>query len=211
MTGNGSGIGRAIQDVFHLNGENPIGVVGTHSYEYSKGKEVITRKYDITREEDRVLLVHSTPTPVMGLINCAGIAHGTPSEIFNTNLFAAQSLTEMVYHKFHNSLKWVCHIGSMVGVTGNYTPNWAYAASKAALHNLTLTQSKTMKPVRVFAVAPGLVSDTKIWKDESKHPAHGHALVGHMARPLDIARFVREACLNPYINGTILEISGGRL
>jgi len=86
----------------------------------------------------------------------------------------------------------------------------AYGMAKAALNMLTIDLAKHFGPVRVNAVAPGLVATpwTADWDDS-------HAAISAMvpakrsATPEDCARAVMSCVTNTYMTGTILKIDGG--
>lgn len=103
----------------------------------------------------------------------------------------------------------VVNITSIAGLrpVGSST---AYGMAKAALNMLTLDLAKHCAPVRVNAVAPGLVATpwTEDWSDLHAGIA---ALVpaGRSATPDDCARAVMACVTNPYMTGEILKIDGG--
>ncbi len=86
----------------------------------------------------------------------------------------------------------------------------AYGMAKAALNSLTEDMAKFQKPVRVNAVAPGLVATpwTSDWDDLHAGIA---AMVpcGRSATPEDCAQAVMTCITNTYMNGTILKVDGG--
>jgi len=86
----------------------------------------------------------------------------------------------------------------------------AYGMAKAALNMLTIDLAKHFGPVRVNAVAPGLVATpwTADWDDS-------HAAISAMvpakrsATPEDCAQAVMSCVTNSYMTGTILKLDGG--
>lgn len=86
----------------------------------------------------------------------------------------------------------------------------AYATSKAALNHLTLLLAKAFGPVRVNAVAPGLVSTpwTADWEATHETVA-ATAPMGRSGTPDDVAAAVMALIANPYISGEILVVDGG--
>jgi ketoreductase RED2 len=86
----------------------------------------------------------------------------------------------------------------------------AYAMSKAALNHMTLLLAKSYAPIRVNAVAPGLVSTpwTSEWHDlhaamEKRNP------IARSATPDDVAEAVIGLLRNRYVTGEILVVDGG--
>jgi ketoreductase RED2 len=87
----------------------------------------------------------------------------------------------------------------------------AYAMSKAALNHLTALLAKSCGPVRVNAVAPGLV-DTPL---SASLPPEQHAAVAaavplhRSARPQDCAEAVVGLLRTAYVTGHVLVVDGG--
>jgi len=86
----------------------------------------------------------------------------------------------------------------------------AYAMSKAALNHLTALLAKSCGPVRVNAVAPGLI-DTPLSADLTEQ----HAAVAATAplrrsgRPVDCAEAVIGLLRNTYVTGHVVVVDGG--
>lgn len=86
----------------------------------------------------------------------------------------------------------------------------AYAMTKAALNHMTLLLAKSFGPVRVNAVAPGLVATpwTQEWDD-----LHGalakHNPVPRSATPDDVAEATLALVRNRYASGEIFVVDGG--
>jgi 3-oxoacyl-[acyl-carrier protein] reductase len=99
---------------------------------------------------------------------------------------------------------------SGLGVRGS---SIAYAASKAALINLTRSLSSALGPeVRVNAVAPGFVDTpwTKEWSQERRAKAVERTILKRMARPEDIAEaMLFLAAGASYITGQTIVLDGG--
>jgi len=86
----------------------------------------------------------------------------------------------------------------------------AYAMSKAALNHLTLLLAKSCGPVRVNAVAPGLVATpwTSAWQDQ--HAAVAATTPLHRsATPEDCAEAVIGLIRNSYVTGNVVVVDGG--
>lgn len=86
----------------------------------------------------------------------------------------------------------------------------AYSMSKAALNHLTVLLAKSHGPVRVNAVAPGLVETP--WT-ESWGPMHeavaASAPIGRSATPDDCAEATLALLRNRYATGQVLVVDGG--
>ena len=86
----------------------------------------------------------------------------------------------------------------------------AYSMTKAALNHLTILLAKSCSPVRVNAVAPGLVATPWTADWEAQHAAVAASAPLHRsATPADCAEAVLGLLRNPYITGQILAVDGG--
>ena len=86
----------------------------------------------------------------------------------------------------------------------------AYSMSKAALNHMTLLLAKSCGPVRVNAVAPGLVETpwTRDW--QAQHDAvKGRAPLKRSATPADCVEATLALLRNRYATGQIFVIDGG--
>ena len=86
----------------------------------------------------------------------------------------------------------------------------AYAMSKAALNHLTALLAKACGPVRVNAVAPGLVATpwTSEWLDQHASVAATTPL-HRSATPQDCAEAVIGLIRNSYVTGHVVVVDGG--
>jgi ketoreductase RED2 len=86
----------------------------------------------------------------------------------------------------------------------------AYAMTKAALNHLTKLLAKSCSPVRVNAVAPGLVATPWTVDWDAQHAAVSAAAPLHRsATPADCAEAVVSLLRNQYVTGHILVVDGG--
>lgn len=86
----------------------------------------------------------------------------------------------------------------------------AYSMAKAALNQMTLLLAKSYGPIRVNAVAPGLVATpwTSDWDDQHASVAK-IAPVPRSATPDDVAEAVLALVRNRYASGEIFVVDGG--
>ena len=155
------------------------------------------------------------------LVNNAGwttrLDHADLSLMTNEVLF--KTIEVNVYGTWWMSKAAMPHLKASEGTIVNVTSiaglrpmgsSLAYGMAKAALNSLTEDMAKFQKPVRVNAVAPGLVATpwTEEWDDLHAGIA---ALVpcGRSATPEDCAQAVMTCITNTYMNGTILKVDGG--
>lgn len=156
------------------------------------------------------------------LINNAGttvlIPHGdldaVTDEIFHrildTNLLGTWYMTRAALPHLKNSPAGVVvNVTSIAGIrpTGSSIP---YAVSKAAINHLTHLLAKVSGPVRINAVAPGLVQTpwTKDWGPLHAAVAH-QAPLQRSATADDIAATIVGVVQSPYMTGEIVMVDGG--
>ncbi len=86
----------------------------------------------------------------------------------------------------------------------------AYSMAKAALNHLTVLLAKSSGPVRVNAVAPGLVAPpwTEDWQEMHRNVA-ATAPLKRSATPQDCAKAVMSLVTNTYVTGAIMVVDGG--
>ena len=105
----------------------------------------------------------------------------------------------------------IINVSSIAGLTG-LGSSIAYAASKAALINMTRALAASQAPsVRVNAVAPGVV-ETRWVRGWEKYtdPHRERTPMKRHAQPADIATTIFGLVINPYITGQVISIDGGR-
>ncbi|HUF99924.1 MAG TPA: SDR family oxidoreductase [Ilumatobacter sp.] len=86
----------------------------------------------------------------------------------------------------------------------------AYSMSKAALNQMTVLLAKSYGPVRVNAVAPGLVATpwTSEWDDQHQAIALMNP-IGRSATPDDVAEATLALVRNRYVTGEVFVVDGG--
>ncbi len=165
------------------------------------------------------------------LVNNAGIVGGQRSifdvdeahlhSVFDANVLgsfycAAQAANAMSNQKGGQGGA-IVNISSAASRTGGMPQEAHYAASKGAVDSMTLALAKELAPhgIRVNAVRPGLI-DTEI------HEAHGGQAtltklaptvpMGRVGTADEVAQVVGFLCgpLSSYIDGALLDVSGGR-
>jgi ketoreductase RED2 len=129
---------------------------------------------------------------------------------FEVNVFGTWWLTKAAMpHLRDSDAPCVVMVTSLAGIRP-LGSSIAYAMSKAALNHLTLLLAKSCGPVRVNAVAPGLVAtpwtaDWKVQHDfvQAVSPAH------RSATPADCAEAVLGFVRSRHVNGQVLTVDGG--
>jgi 3-oxoacyl-[acyl-carrier protein] reductase len=109
----------------------------------------------------------------------------------------------------------IVNVSSLSGKIGN-PGQTNYSAAKAGLIGLTKASAKELGPsgVRVNAVQPGLVTSamTLAMKPEIFAAKEAEVPLGRAGRPDEVASAVvfLTSSMASYVNGAVLEVSGGR-
>lgn len=110
----------------------------------------------------------------------------------------------------------VVNVGSIAGLRGTGS-SIAYCASKAALHNLTVTLARVMAPrVRVNAIAPGFIAGAWLQAglgaayDAVKGQQESRAVLGRVCEPDDVAEAIMAMVTgNRLVTGHVVPVEGG--
>lgn len=107
----------------------------------------------------------------------------------------------------------IINIGSVAGIRGNGS-SIAYAASKAAIHTMTLSLARALAPsITVNAIAPGLIETRWHGGHEAENAARAARFpVKRIGRPEDIAHMaVAFATGDNFLTGQVIVVDGGAL
>ncbi len=129
---------------------------------------------------------------------------------FDVNVFGTWWLTKYaIPHLRESDDANIVNITSIAGVRP-VGSSMAYSMTKAALNQMTLLLAKSYGPIRVNAVAPGLVATpwTADWDDQHAAVA-SMAPVPRSATPDDCAEAVLALLRNKYTSGEIFVVDGG--
>lgn len=127
------------------------------------------------------------------------------------NLNSSLYLIRDLYDVIPNDSR-IVFIGSLMGVHPHGT-SLAYGVSKAAVHALALNLVKCFEATNttVNAIAPGFVETE--WQaskpEEIRRSIYAKSAVKRFAEPREVADAVRFCINNAFVNGSILELSGG--
>ena len=229
VTGSTSGIGKASAHALAAEGAR---IVVNSSASVDAGRALVdalpTESHyiqgDISKEDDCTALVAGAVErfgQLDVLVNNAGwttrVDHADHEAMTNEILF--KTIEVNVYGTWLMSKAAMPHLKETAGCIVNVTSiaglrpvgsSLAYGMAKAALNSLTEDMAKYHGPVRVNAVAPGLVATpwTSDWDD-----LHGAIAAGvpcrRSATPEDCAQAVMTCVTNTYMSGTILKVDGG--
>lgn len=230
VTGSSSGIGEATARHLSLLGASVV-VNSATSVEAGKAvaealpTDAIYVQADISDPRQNRLLIDS----VIGrfgkldlLVNNAGWTHqvdhtdleGLTDEIFkrtfDVNVYGTWSLTKAAMPYLQDSEDASVVMVTSVAGLRPVGSSIAYSMSKAALNHLTLLLARSFGPVRVNAVAPGLIATpwTADW-DDMHALVEERAPIARSGTPDDVAQAVVSLVTNRYVTGQVFVVDGG--
>ncbi|MDG1696553.1 MAG: SDR family NAD(P)-dependent oxidoreductase [Ilumatobacter sp.] len=230
VTGSSSGIG---EETVRRLSELGATVVVNSSSSVDAGESVVASlpgtavyaRADISNQNEAHWLIDSTIErfgKLDFLINNAGWTTEVPHhelddltdeifrKTFDVNVFGTWWLTKRaIPHLRKSDDPNIVNITSIAGVRP-VGSSMAYSMTKAALNHLTLLLAKSYGPIRVNAVAPGLVATpwTEDW--DAMHAAvAATAPIPRSATPDDCAEAVLALLRNKYTSGEIFIVDGG--
>jgi ketoreductase RED2 len=232
VTGSSSGIGQQIARRFAELGASVV-VNSASSVEAEAGEQTAVElgeratyvRADIADPEQATALIEATLSrfgKLDVLVNNAGwttrVNHrdldALTDEIFRktfeVNVFGTWWLTKAaIPHLRESDDGNIVNITSIAGLRP-VGSSMAYSMSKAALNQMTLLLAKSYGPIRVNAVAPGLVATpwTSEWSDLHDGVAR-MSPVGRVATPDDVAEATLALVRNRYASGEIFLLDGG--
>ena len=132
-------------------------------------------------------------------------------EIFSVNVFGTWAMTVAAVPALRDSGGSVVNIGSIAGLrpTGSSVP---YAASKAALHQMTVLLAKALGPqVRLNVVAPGMTDTpwTAEWH-QIRERVRASSPLQRAGQPDDVAEMVLALATASYVTGQVVVVDGGQ-
>ena len=238
VTGGGTGIGRATCLLFARQGANVIVNFSRSEAEARSvveeieklGRKAIAVRADVRRDEDVCKMFQITEAEfgkVDVLVNNAGMTHPVPAldldnlteekwdDILGVNLkgtfFCSRAAIRLMRKQAQPSGQ-IINVSSIAATTG-LGSSIAYAASKAAINNITKSMAISQAPeIRINAVAPGVVMTRWVEGWEKYTVPHRDATpLRRLAEPEDVAQAIFGLAINPFITGEILSVDGGRL
>ncbi|MGZ4762299.1 MAG: SDR family NAD(P)-dependent oxidoreductase [Ilumatobacteraceae bacterium] len=174
-----------------------------------QGRELLTRTIDRFGRLD-ILVNNAGWTTKVPHADLEALTDEIFRKTFDINVFGTWWLTKaaMPYLRASDDAS-VVMITSIAGLRP-IGSSIAYAMSKAALNHLTPLLAKACGPVRVNAVAPGLVATpwTSQWGDQHAAVA-ATAPLHRSATPEDCAEAVIGLIRGSYITGQVVVVDGG--
>jgi NAD(P)-dependent dehydrogenase (short-subunit alcohol dehydrogenase family) len=239
VTGGSRGIGRMIATGFVAAGARvyicarKADACDATAAELSKLGECISLPADLSTEagaEDLVRRVSEREPKLHVLVNNAGAAWGAPLEeypdsafdkVLNVNVKGIFHLTRLLLPLLRAAATdsdpaRVINIGSVDGLKVPRTENYAYSASKAAVHMLTrhLAFALVGDQINVNAIAPGLFPSRMtayLFESEGADAIVDHIPMKRAGKPEDIAgtAIYLSSRASAYLTGVVLPVSGG--
>ena len=234
VTGGGTGIGRAIALAFAESGAN-VAVNYSRSRDDAEatvgairelGRQALTVQADVSRDDEAAAMVNRVAHE-LGRLDVLVNNAGTTTFVDHTNL---DGLTTEIWDRILGlNVKGtffccraaarvmteghIINIGSVAGVNGTGS-SIAYAASKGAVHTMTMSLARALAPkIAVNTIAPGLIATRWHAGHEAENAQRAERLpVRRIGRPEDIAHMALAlATSDNFLTGQVLVIDGGAL
>ncbi len=225
VTGAGGGMG--VATVARLLGDG-WSVVGVDRYADGLPPEQPAARFlaaDVRDPELPVLVrrrIAGLP-PLAGLVNLVGASIGDRLErltdddwqaSFDINVTPAMRLIRDLRPELTSSRGSIVNVGSPVGTIGARKPS--YAASKAALHGLTMSAARNLGPsVRVNLLLPGptITGMTSDWDEQRRQRIAAGSFLGRLCTPDEIAAVIA-FLLGPdssAMSGSVVDLTAGTM
>ncbi|MGB0383989.1 MAG: SDR family oxidoreductase [Ardenticatenaceae bacterium] len=238
VTGGSRGIGLMIAHGYVANGvkvyisSRKAAVCDAVAAELSKIGSCISLPADLSSNEGRAALVEqlkSREESLDILVNNAGAAWGAPfdeypesgyDKVMNINVKAIFMLTRDLMPLLEKNASRVTparviNVGSVDGIQVPSVENYAYSASKAAVHHMTkvLGVSLGKRGVTVNAIAPGPFESkmTKWMLEHFQAQIERKCPLGRIGAPSDMAGIALYLAspAAAYLNGVVIPLDGG--
>ena len=239
VTGGSRGIGRMIADAFVSNGvktyitARKVAACQTTADELSAKGDCIALPADLSTTEGRAAFVEEIKHREQSLdilVNNAGAAWGAAfddypedgyDKVMNINVKAVFMLTRdllplLLAQASTTNPARVINIGSIDGLRVSTTDNFAYGASKAAVHFLTknLALRLGQRGLTINAIAPGPFESEMMKHMLSQYGEKINAEnpLGRIGNPVDmggLAVYLASPAAS-YVNGQVFALDGGR-
>jgi len=239
ITGCSRGIGKAILEIFSLNGANIFACTRNINDDFNNFIDDLKKKYNNKifpikidlNDQDQIKKgtsdILSSNLPIDILINNAGAittslfqmtSEKQIKEIFEVNYFSQLYFTQSISRVMSKNKKGnIIFISSTSGINGDYG-RFAYSATKAAILNTVKTLSKELAKynVRVNAISPGL-TETDLMLSNTKEETIKSEIkkisLNRVANTKEISSVILflASDKSSYINGQNLIVDGGYL
>ena len=230
VTGAAGGMGQAVCLLLAHRGYAVIGI------DCDVGRLAMLRQLDVNIKTLAVDLadiglvvqlneVLGVDAPVAGLVNMVGISKGDSivglsdadwDVSFAVNVTPAMRLIRLLAPRMQAQKQGsIVNVGSPVGVIGARKPS--YAASKAALHGLTMSCARNLggDNVRVNLLLPGptVTFMTADWDEERRTAIANGSFLKRLCTPDEVAKVVGFLIgdESSYITGSVIDMTAGSM
>jgi len=164
-------------------------------------------------------------SPLHGIVNLAGVSCGDSLErltdedwnySFAVNVTAPMKLTRWALpHLKKHRRGSIIYVGSPVGVLG--ARKSSYAASKSALHGLTMSMARELgkENIRANLLLPGptITDMTCDWPEDKRQSIANGTFLKRLCEPEDIAQMISFLLsdASAYITGSIIDMTAGSM
>lgn len=221
VTGTSSGLGQAtanslLNQNFHVIGIDQLPTKIQHdAYTHLE--------MDLAQFDEELIRTELVDEDWFGFIHCAGISQGTKLDALsiedwdismNVNVTSAMQICQLAESQMMDGGRIVL-VGSPVAFTGAKKPS--YAASKAALHGLTMSISRQLgiRGICVNTVLPGpmITGMTNDWSEEKRVRVAEETRLNRLAKPEDIAHVMVEMMGEKwsYMSASIVDMTCGSM
>ncbi len=216
VVGVNSSIGRAVFDLFRLEGHKALGTTRSKAeddadiYQLDPADDVQIRSVIDGFEKFDAVIFCTGYLPGKAL---SDYAPGDLELVFEANVLAPMKVLNRLAYKLNANCS-VLFVGSIAGSAGSFDEG--YAASKSALVGLTKALAKKSKNgVRYNCIAPSLVEGSSMHGTFSPEIIANHVKqtpTGKLLTLSDLARACYDLCQPHWnqLNGQIININGGR-
>lgn len=221
ITGTSSGLGLATAKHLLNNDFAVLGIdIQTAEIEHQNYTHVEMNLASVDIEE---LLQKIAEDHWFGFIHCAGISRGGRLDTLSVedwnlsldvNVTSAMKICQLADSHMMDGGRIVL-VGSPVGIAGANKPS--YAASKAALHGLTMSVSRQLgkRGICVNTVLPGpmITGMTSDWSDEKRDRIAQETRLNRLAKPEDIAYVMVQMMAEKwsYMSASLVDLTCGSL
>ncbi len=221
VTGTSSGLGQATAN--SLLGQD-FSVIGIDRHSTKIQHTAYTHlEMDLAQFNEELIRTELIGADWFGFIHCAGVSQGGKIDSLSiedwnssieVNVTSAMRICQLADSHMMDGGRIVL-VGSPVAFAGANKPS--YAASKAALHGLTMSVSRQLgkRGICVNTVLPGpmITGMTKDWSEEKRNRIAEETRLNRLARPEDIAHVIAQMMGGnwSYMSASIVDMTCGSM
>lgn len=230
ITGAAGGMGQAVCQYLHHQGYRVLAIDHNQPRIQKLAEQIPTLKTLVIDLEDpslseQVEQALNAESPVVGLVNMAGVSVGNTIDklsdqdwdnSFAINVTPAMRLIRLLAPKMQAQKQGsIINVGSPVGIVGARKPS--YAASKAALHGLTMSCARNLgvDNIRVNLLLPGptITYMTNDWEPSRQQAIADGTFLKRLCTAEEIANVIAFLISNnsSYITGATIDMTAGSL